>query len=431
MHYFTSSPSRLSKKFLFLIHLTLMSLPLSLADVKGTSGNIFFDTNSDQLVEMTLNGTGLGIGKVPSQKLDVAGNALITRQLFVGGNTGSSNLNVNGTLGFSAITYTNSSNVGDYSYIFANPVSAGSNIELVLPYAGNVTGREITIKQISAGNTTLINGGGGSIDGAPFVRTNSSNLSALNLISSGNHWNILSTYGGINSLTVASMSNLVLWYDGDDIDGDGVSEGVLEHSSNYESSSGNVKQWNDKSGSAYHLTAVSGNTLPVLSINALNNRAAVYFTADAIGNSSNSPNLGQGDHFGVYYRHVSTGNDWQYFWLFQPSNEPRLYTTRSDNAYLGNAFNANNFSDGTEEVDGVLTKIFTTSSWHLFFSTAQKDWEARTEGINVGNPLSVTRTLNGGYIAEMLFFNRHLSLAERRQVEAYLKKKWNLNNTID
>ena len=398
------------------------------AEVKGANGNIVFDSNFDQNSEMTLNSTGLGLGKLPSQSLDVAGNTIITSQLWVGGNTGSANLNINGTMGITPITFSSSANVGSQSLILANPAGGGSNIELVLPYAGNVNGQVVFFKQITSGNTVLLNGGGASFDGAPYIKTSASNLSALSLISSGNNWNILSNYGGAQALTLASMSNLVLWYDADDIDGDGLAEGALENATNYESSTGNVLQWNDKSSSAYHLTAVSGNTLPILSLNALNNRAALYFNINALGNSGTSPNLGRGDTFGVFYRHATAGNTQQYFWMFSPSKEPQLNTNQNPNEY---DTDAKDFSTVDIEVNGVMTKLLTFGSWHLFYAYAHKDWGARTGGLIIGAQNVFTHYIAQGYIAEMIFFNRQLSIPERRQVEAYLKKKWGLSNIID
>ena len=401
------------------------------AEVKGTNGNIFFDSNFDQVSEMTLNSVGLGIGKLPSQALDVAGNATITSQLMVGGNTGSANLNIHGTMGYTPVTYSSSANVGSQSMILANPAGGGSNIELVLPYAGNVNGQVVIFKQISTGNTVLLNGGGASFDGAPYIKTSASNLSALSLISSANNWNILSTYGGVDALSLASMSNIVLWYDGDDIDGDGVAEGVGENVANYQSSTGNVLQWNDKSSSAYHLTALSGNTTLLVSV--VNGRAAVYFDSDSMGNISTSPNLGRGDTFGVFYRpNTANGDESQYFWNFNPDAKPGLFTKR--NASSGNTYGATggtDFSSGNVEVNGESTINLTLNSWHLCYAYAREDWGTRTGGIIVGTNNGNTKALVRCYIAEIIFFNRQLSIRERRQVEAYLKKKWGLNNIID
>jgi hypothetical protein len=65
-------------------------------DVLSTDGKIRFDIQSDGQAEMTLNSTGLGILTLPSSNLHVNGNAIISEQLYVGGSSGSSNLNVNG-----------------------------------------------------------------------------------------------------------------------------------------------------------------------------------------------------------------------------------------------------------------------------------------------------------------------------------------------
>ncbi len=112
-------------------------------DVLSTDGKIRFDTRMDGQAEMTLNSTGLGIGVLlPSSNLHVNGNAIISEQLFVGGSSGSSNLNVIGTIGYGVQTVSSNATLGDSSVVLVD--SSSDNITLTLPYAGNV--REGNIK---------------------------------------------------------------------------------------------------------------------------------------------------------------------------------------------------------------------------------------------------------------------------------------------
>ena len=69
------------------------------ANVSSTTGTLDFKPQSTTTV-MTLNSTGLGIGMTPSTNLSVAGNAIISQTLSVGGASLGSNLSLHGTFDF-------------------------------------------------------------------------------------------------------------------------------------------------------------------------------------------------------------------------------------------------------------------------------------------------------------------------------------------
>ena len=169
----------------------------------------------DNQAEMTLNGIGLGIGVTPSTNLHVNGNAIVSDQLFVGGSSGSSNLNVNGTLGYGFQTISSNTTLNEYSIALID--SSSDNITITLPYAGNVTGRQYEIKKISAENTVWVSGGGNLIDDtSPIELPESNNLASVKLISNGSQWyKINQKYV---SETVAS-NNLVAWWKFDEVSG--------------------------------------------------------------------------------------------------------------------------------------------------------------------------------------------------------------------
>jgi hypothetical protein len=198
---------------LFIILLILMSSLM--ADVKSTTGQIKFDTQSDNQSEMTLNGTGLGIGVTPSANLHVKGNAIISSKVFVGGSSGSSNLNVNGTLGYGFQTVSSNTFIGESSIVLVD--SSSDNITITLPYAGNVAGRQYQIKKISTSNSVWVSGGGNLIDDtSPIELPESSNLASVKLISDGSQW-----YKIVQkdlSETVAS-DNLIGWWKLDEVSG--------------------------------------------------------------------------------------------------------------------------------------------------------------------------------------------------------------------
>lgn len=196
-----------------LIFLTTLTAS-SVADVKSTTGQVKFDIQMDSQAEMTLNGTGLGIGISPSANLHVNGNAIVSNQLIVGGMTGSSNLNVSGTLGYGFQVISSNTILGESSTILAD--SSSDNILITLPYAGNVNGRQYQIKKISDINTVWIAGGGNLIDDTSTVELPSNSLASVQLISNGVQWYKISQKD--LSVTVAS-ANLVGWWKMDEVSG--------------------------------------------------------------------------------------------------------------------------------------------------------------------------------------------------------------------
>lgn len=208
-----------------------------MADVKSTTGQIKFDTQSDNQAEMTLNSTGLGIGVSPSANLHVNGNSIISDQLFVGGSSGSSNLNVNGTLGYGFQTITTSTMLSGNSIVLADTRSG--NIVVSLPEASSYEGRKYTIKKTNTLNSVFIRDGG-FIDSYSDLTLSVNNMGSLSVISHSGNWHILNISG---NGTLLSTDNLVGWWKFDDESGgiatdtsssglDATLEGGLDFSTN-------------------------------------------------------------------------------------------------------------------------------------------------------------------------------------------------------
>ena len=189
-----------------IIFLLFLSCAL-IADVKSTTGQIKFDTQMDNQAEMTLNATGLGIGTTPSSNLHVAGNTVISRSLSIGGTSGSSNLNINGTIGFGFETVSENTILSSNSIVLVD--SSSDNIIITLPYAGNVTGRHYTIKKISTEHSVWLSGGGNLIDTARCIEFLSGEHSYCSVLSNGSQW--LITNSSTHSLGVAA-DNLIGWW---------------------------------------------------------------------------------------------------------------------------------------------------------------------------------------------------------------------------
>ena len=196
------------KRILILFYLSLQPIVL-FSDVRSLTGIIQFDSNGDTYNEMSLTTTGLGIGVTPASNLHVQGNAIITGKLDVGGQGGSSNLNIFGSMGMSIDTISSNTTLGNTTNIFVN--TASNNIFLALPAANLVSGRIYNIKKTSMLNQLWITAGE-NIEGfysrieAPTV-TPADELPYLELISNGSCWYLLNISSSIKN--VIGGDNLV------------------------------------------------------------------------------------------------------------------------------------------------------------------------------------------------------------------------------
>lgn len=185
------------------------------ADVSSTSGNIHFIPTGSEKV-MTLNANRLGIGtESPSANLHVVGNVIVeSGQVSLGTTSANSTLHINGSIGFGVTTYTSSATLGSNSLIFAD--SSAGDMTLTLPYAANVTGRIYKIKKISS-SANLFLESDSLIEGdalAYKLSQTSSALPAVQLISNGTEWQVLSSMGN-----QGLSDNLLLWYTFDESSG--------------------------------------------------------------------------------------------------------------------------------------------------------------------------------------------------------------------
>jgi hypothetical protein len=247
-----------------LIALILLS-SVCFCDVLSTDGKIRFDIQMDGQPEMTLNSTGLGILTLPSSNLHVNGNAIISEQLFVGGSSGSSNLNVNGTIWYGLQTVSANATLGDSSVVLVD--SSSDNITLTLPYAGNVSGRIYNIKKTSLLNSVWITGAGNLIDDtSPIELANSTTtLSSVKVMSNGSQWYIIESKD--LSATVAA-DNLVGWWKFDEsvgsvvVDSSGQNNDGVINGADF-SDAGKFGYALDFNGSSDFISIATGNGVPI------------------------------------------------------------------------------------------------------------------------------------------------------------------------
>lgn len=217
--------------------LAFFTLPL-IGDVKSTTGSIQFDRDSDSTADMILNNTGLGIGVSPASNLHVMGNAIISGQIFVGGSSGSSNLNINGSIEHSFQSLSSSATLTTHSIVLAD--TSSDNLTLTLPSASSVTGRVYQLKKTSNLNQLLIKASDNidAFDQELAMTDANGHTPFLNLISDGSGWYITSQSSDVTK--IVASDNLIGWYRFDEGTGDfvGDSSGNRNHGikTNFETS---------------------------------------------------------------------------------------------------------------------------------------------------------------------------------------------------
>ncbi len=169
------------------------------------SGVIHFDVNDDNDPEMKLTHQGLGIGTIPSSNLSVAGNAIITNSLSVGGQGSSSNLWLQGVMSLGHLTVSSNTTIGLYhSMVLADTTASNITLEMASPALSK--NRKITIKKVSTQNKLSLTSLSG-IDLKNTVVIGSGESGCLSLMSDGLQWWIMSS----TENTAMSQGNLILW----------------------------------------------------------------------------------------------------------------------------------------------------------------------------------------------------------------------------
>ena len=218
--------------------------PLTAA-IKSTSGIINIDSNGDGVNEVSLSSNGLKIGSGnASAKLDVTGNAIVTRDLIVGGatNASSSNLHINGTIGFGVSTLTSGANALPNSSMVLVDSSAG-NVIIQLPNPADMTTSTFTIKRISLLNNILISAPGASIEDTSTLLLSAGNLSSISLFLKDSAWYVSNSL--YTEVEEVGASDMFLYWKLDETSGSSASDsssnsrtGTLSHSFSGNSISG-------------------------------------------------------------------------------------------------------------------------------------------------------------------------------------------------
>lgn len=428
--------------YLKILFFLLIFASISHSDVISTTGVINFETNGQQ-TQMTLNSTGLGIGTSnPSSKLQVNGNTLISQSLGIGG-TASSNLSIQGTIGFGLMTISDNQTLNSSSYNLID--SSSGNIIIELPYAGNVTGRTYTIKKISPQYDVTLKGGGNYIDLVEQVLITESNqlVSGMTLMSDGKQWRVLSQpETGVTFINPYSPSDntLALWFDAAD-------------SSSIMLNSGNVSQWNDKSGNDDHAIQTDPTKQPTYI-----NKSKLSFDGSEFLLASNIDNLNSWSGNRTIAMVVSYGSSASNTILHWG---PGTSTYRDEQIIVSsnqlqlkddhNSGSPNFTSTSTENVENGMIALYSVHNTGSAFkrlirfngNTALNNSSNRTSDINPDSKLYIGYDFDGSgyrtpgsyakdvYLHEVIIYPNHFSLTDLQKIEGYLMHKWNLSDKFD
>jgi hypothetical protein len=310
---------------------------LLLSDIKGTGSQLQFDVNSDGAKEMTLSSVGLGIGTIPASNLHIQGNALINN-LNIGGTSGSSNLFIHGTLELGIQSISSNTILRDHSVILAN--STSDNLEISLPYAGNVRGRIFKIKKISENNVIWVSGGGNLIDDSdPIELSSGTPLASLEVFSNGSQWYILNSK---NIADTIASSNLIGWWKFNESSGNIAydSSGMGHHGVLHSSMSFSSNSIEGKKGTALAFDGADDYvTLPVGSgeWNSIDNEITLSFWAYGADTLPANRNVFQAQASGsrILGSHLPWSNSIVYWDSGNTTNYDRIQKSASSSDFKG------------------------------------------------------------------------------------------------
>jgi hypothetical protein len=214
-----------------------------------------------------------------------------------------------------------------------------------------------------------------------------------------------------------TLTGLLVWMDSSD-------------SSTYTIASG-VSEWRDKSGNGRSFTQSTANNQPIVSATTQNGKALLEFDGvnDKLAATGNWLQIANCTLFAAYRRTAgvyggiitSTGNS---------DNSPGIIVDTSRGAVRGYS----NFSpeavgaaDSFHIVSGTVTNGATvtyTNGTQISTSVASGTLGVDQTTTSIGTYRQAAANYFGGYIGEILAWNRVLTTTERQTVERWLGKRW-------
>lgn len=418
-------------KVLYVVLFLLLVLPVSLAAIKSNSGNISFDANSDGSYDAVLSSSGLGLFTVsPQSNLHVEGNAVVSEKINIGANSGSSNLNISGSYGYSIERVTGNTLLSSHSYVLVDTASAGSNVMLSLPNPSSVPGRVYYIKKLNSSYDVTISSNT-LIDKFRSITMNSSTTKeAISLLANQDKWHIVSSFG-TSSNTLTGLGNLVFWIDAS--------------SSAVSLVGGNVSQINDLSGLNNHATQGTGTAQPTFVANALKDKPVLRFDADDFLTTTSALSGNIFSVFGVMKSETWAGGNTESAWLsnrigsswgfeldIYNNGLPIFYVINNNaNVFAFHGSWPSSFSNYT-----IHTYLFTENGGKAYIngeneadspggsSSLSQVMEPSSIALSIGLKTAGGSEPFSGDIAEIIIYDRVLSTSERLLIENYLRSKW-------
>ena len=392
--------------------------------IKSSTGIVDLDANNDGVYEMRITDSLISI----AGNLTTEGNVSIIGKVGIGESNPSSNIHINGTVGFSYQTVSTDTTLGSNTHIFAD--TSVNNVILTLPYAGNVEGRMYRIKKMSLKNSLVLRSSDNAIEGsyenAKYIESSLSEIvPQMDVVSTEGNWWITSMtqsvylYPNFDGWVSSNFgSNVLLWLDASD-------------SGNLIASSGNLSTWSDKSGQSNDASQSADANKPKTGVATLGGLNVVSF---ASGNYMELPNISSHQSVAVLY-YDSGSNQYTTFlgtaYSSGGSYHGHIDTTQTFTASYTRTEtrSGDNFRDGVDIGDGTGTARPTT--WAIQTHSATQPFSATYQITKLGadNSSSTSRSIVGA-IAEVIVFDMPLSTSNREKIEGYLAWKWGLLDNL-
>jgi Ca2+-binding RTX toxin-like protein len=272
------------------------------------------------------------------------------------------------------------------------------------------------------GNDTLIGGGGAD---TLLGGNGNDNLTADggSTLQGGDGDDVL-RLGNVVAWTPTQLTNVALWLDAADLDGDGVQEGVLESGL---TADGRVAVWRDKSGAGHDATASNGayepvlvldgmNGLPTVRLDGLDDRLSVALATTAANAGSIYWVQRSGDSYTMPMYTGASGNPWL---LIAAQGDGTTDVVGSGNTNLKTAWTV----DGTPQNWTTRATVYTalTEATHVVSTVNQS--LSFNGSLTIGNSYGGQWMTSADY-SEVVVTGTALSTADQQKLDAYLAWKW-------
>ena len=300
-------------------------------------------------------------------------------------------------------------------------VSSKSEVDTLIDFNGYTFWTDYSGEWASTSQLVLTANGAGSGNlsiGANLAIKASGNLIDIySLFGISTSSNLLDGNWGLSSniqvqTTPTSFSNLVMWLDGADLDGDGYVTDLDEMGLD-----GNtISSWINKADGS-EVVAASSDERPIYQPGTLNGNALVFFDG-----TDDFLSFSEIDDIRTVFWVVREANTTNNFLLGHSST----YHFHRNSATIWHATHAHaNVKSGNTYVDGSLVTGTSTA-----LPTDFTQVSLVTDGPVEANTLVYDRGIAGrswdGEVAELIIYNKALSDADRLTIEAYLREKWGL-----